>query len=138
MLLFILAERKGQYMQVDSNTSHVTLYLTVRIPLTAITEIQIHLMLLFITDQVIPIWKEIRIQIHLMLLFIFFFSITPSVITVIQIHLMLLFIGKMALNLAETTIFKYISCYSLSSALHRISFVRNIQIHLMLLFIRLA
>ena len=54
----------------------------------------------------------------------------------IQIHLMLLFIAKTVTLSYWSHIFKYISCYCLSSTSSVSTILRKIQIHLMLLFIR--
>ena len=55
--------------------------------------------------------------------------------SVIQIHLMLLFIRVLGASGLPYHIFKYISCYCLSTSLNKEAMREHIQIHLMLLFI---
>ena len=121
----------------DSNTSHVIVYLCIPAEVKTLSDIQIHLMLLFIRIRGLCFGKRIRIQIHLMLLFIWLFPGASRAPGMIQIHLMLLFIPAARSLQRYGKEFKYISCYCLSQCRihHRRGF--RIQIHLMLLFIRL-
>ena len=71
MLLFILALLKASIcFSLDSNTSHVIVYLAHCMPAAFRHIIQIHLMLLFIRYRRNNQGNALQIQIHLMLLFI--------------------------------------------------------------------
>ena len=135
MLLFIRVAKEKRRLGDNSNTSHVIVYR------------------LTTTEHA---WRQ-QIQIHLMLLFISALYIFQSYRYNIQIHLMLLFIEIRITHNGKKQRFKYISCYCLSkhggyiagqelnsntshvivyliAYSHQIAFFL-IQIHLMLLFI---
>ena len=120
---------------MHSNTSHVIVYRVWRIWSIWFNTIQIHLMLLFITDVPLAGFRKGLIQIHLMLLFIQRRAGKSQRPGNIQIHLMLLFIISECRHRLGNLLFKYISCYCLSQPSDIRKSISKIQIHLMLLFI---
>ena len=124
------------------NTSHVTLYLAAPLATIKYCLVSIHLMLLFIlygygrmeatTEfQYISCYSlsrkgmgygtsGMRVSIHLMLLFIRISHFPNIFARIVSIHLMLLFIEKAAVFQMPEDRFQYISCYSLSLAVHTV------------------
>ena len=118
-----------------SNTSHVIVYRMMRAQREKV-ELHSNTSHVIVYRYFNRMWNyRFLIQIHLMLLFIgISFLYNHSIF--IQIHLMLLFIPNPKYKEPEPIIFKYISCYCLSSSLNLLYAAHVlIQIHLMLLFI---
>ena len=111
--LSIMRRRMQKPIQ-SFNTSHVTLYRSNSVSSNLLSNVSIHLMLLFIHCR----------------------CSCGSYAVCVSIHLMLLFIRKSTQPIKIFTLFQYISCYSLSwkswAGTYRIW---NVSIHLMLLFI---
>ena len=138
------------------NTSHVTLYPMERRIAETVNKFQyiscyslsqslqflrldpvvsIHLMLLFILDMTVLLFRSLFVSIHLMLLFIESPHLETLHLQEVSIHLMLLFINYSlsAVNVPERFNTSHVTLYL--KRLCRLATISNVSIHLMLLFI---
>ena len=134
MLLFIILLHHLAILYRDFNTSHVTVYLSFISPMSQITPISIHPMLLFIMQEAYKDFKNFIFQ-YIPCYCLSRRRIFWSMRKEISIQPILLFIDKTIRELCTHVIFQYIPCYCLSVQELCLLVYVGISIHPMLLFI---